>query len=126
MSDHGFDIDIFTMWNDDIGFVSGGSKLNCGTWMDKMGDSEKAKTKGVPATPRDGADIEIIGLLKSTLNWIVKDLIDKVPHWKWKRVSKGIIFPLKLGNSSYVTYTEWNNMIQNSFEKCFYIPAGKF
>lgn len=89
MSNDGFDIEIFTMWENDVGFVSGGSKLNCGTWMDKMGDSEKAKTKGFPATPRDGADIEIVGLLKSTLHWICNDLINKVPHWRWNHVTKG-------------------------------------
>ena len=66
----GFDIDVYVDW--DTGIVFGGSQFNCGTWMDKMGESERAGSKGVPGTPRDGAAVEITGLLYSTLKWVTE------------------------------------------------------
>lgn len=35
-----------------------------------MGESERTGNKSWPGTPRDGAPVEITGLLKSTLTWI--------------------------------------------------------
>ena len=65
MTEKEIHIDIIFDWQN--GFILGANSSNCGTWMDKMGSSVTASNCGVPATPRNGADIEIIGLLESTL-----------------------------------------------------------
>lgn len=66
MKNEGFNISIKA--DISTGFILGGNISNCLTWMDKMGSSEKAETKGCPATSRNGAPIELMGLLKHNLD----------------------------------------------------------
>ncbi|TDL23784.1 glycoside hydrolase family 13 protein [Rickenella mellea] len=113
MRDAGFNIDIHVDWS--TGIIFGGSQYNCGTWMDKMGESERAGTKGVPGTPRDGAPIEITGLLKSTLRWLEElSTAGKFPF-------KGVEAEMD-GKKRLVTYKEWGSLLQTSFENCYYVP----
>ncbi|KAF8636427.1 hypothetical protein AX17_003609 [Amanita inopinata Kibby_2008] len=114
MKDEGFNVDIYVDW--DTGFIFGGNRYNCGTWMDKMGESEKAGTRGIPGTPRDGAPIEIIGLLKSTLRWL-SDL-SRAGRFPYEGVQASVH-----GDKRLVTYKEWSDLIQASFEKCYHVPT---
>ncbi|KYR02849.1 glycogen debranching enzyme [Tieghemostelium lacteum] len=111
MRDEGFNIKIHL--NKDNGFLYGGNPLNCGTWMDKMGESQKANNFGEPATPRDGAPIEITAMLYSIVSWL-SDLNQKklYPH-------TGV----KLADGSTLSYDSWSKLIQQNFEKYYYVPA---
>ncbi|KAM4640780.1 glycogen debranching enzyme isoform 2-T4 [Discoglossus pictus] len=112
MRDEGFNVSAGV--NLTTGFVFGGNRLNCGTWMDKMGESEKARNKGIPATPRDGSAVEIVGLSKSTVRWL-KELSEKK-----KYPFKGVTMQRK-GKEVLVTFSEWNRLIQDHFERMFYV-----
>lgn len=112
MRDEGFNIEIKVDW--DNGFIFGGNQFNCGTWMDKMGESERAGSKGVPGTPRDGAAVEITGLLYSTLRW-VHDLHSQ-GKFKYDSVAKA--------DKSTIGFAEWADLIKTNFERCYYVPQS--
>ncbi|XP_019812558.2 glycogen debranching enzyme [Bos indicus] len=112
MKDEGFNITAGV--DEETGFVYGGNRFNCGTWMDKMGESDRARNKGIPATPRDGSAVEIVGLSKSAVRWLLE-------------LSQKNIFPYhyvtvkRHGKLVRVSYDEWNRKIQENFEKLFYV-----
>ncbi|CAK6439145.1 unnamed protein product [Pipistrellus nathusii] len=112
MKDEGFSITAGV--DAETGFVFGGNRFNCGTWMDKMGESDRARNRGVPATPRDGSAVEIVGLSKSAVRWL-RDL------------SRKNIFPYREvtvhrhGKAEKVSYEAWDQRIQEHFEKLFYV-----
>ncbi|VVC27660.1 Hypothetical protein CINCED_3A023505 [Cinara cedri] len=101
------------------GFVFGGNEWNCGTWMDKMGSSDKAGNRGKPATPRDGSAIELVALSKSVIGWLAK--LNKTEKFKFSGVTR----TNKDGSITSWTYEEWNEKIQNNFEAYFWIPQDK-
>ncbi|KAJ2713801.1 bifunctional 4-alpha-glucanotransferase/amylo-alpha-1,6-glucosidase, partial [Coemansia spiralis] len=111
MRDEGFDIDIAVDFAT-TGFVCGGNKWNCGTWMDKMGSSTKAGLRGTPATPRDGAAIEIVGLQKSALRWLAALARDGL------FAHDGVA----LADGSRVRYADWDAQVQRCFERHFWVP----
>ncbi|XP_028588602.2 glycogen debranching enzyme isoform X2 [Podarcis muralis] len=115
MRDEGFNV---TAGVDmETGFVYGGNRFNCGTWMDKMGESDRARNKGIPATPRDGSAVEIVGLCKSTVRWLLE-------------LSKNNIFPYsgvtikRHGKEETITYDQWNRKILAHFEKLFFVSEN--
>lgn len=114
MKPEGFQIDVNVDW--DTGFVFGGNQFNCGTWQDKMGESEKAGNKGVPGTPRDGAAVEITGLVYSALRWVA-ELHDGGLHQH-----DGVY--LDDAHSKSITFKDWAARIKYNFERCYYIPVS--
>ncbi|PHH88100.1 hypothetical protein CDD83_7970 [Cordyceps sp. RAO-2017] len=112
MRDEGFNQEIRVDW--ETGFILGGNQYNCGTWMDKMGESERAGSKGIPGTPRDGAAVEITGLLYSTLVWLAR------LHGQGRYGHAGVT----TAEGRSVSFAEWAGRIKDNFERCYYVPVS--
>lgn len=113
MKDDGFNIDIEVDWN--TGIIFGGNEHNCGTWMDKMGESTKAGNKGEPGTSRDGAPVEITGLLYSTLKWV--DGLHRNGRFKYEGITTA--------DGKKISYGEWAAKLKASFEHAYYVPTDE-
>ncbi|KAF5023676.1 hypothetical protein F66182_4242 [Fusarium sp. NRRL 66182] len=112
MKDEGFNQEIKVDWSN--GIIFGGNQFNCGTWMDKMGESERAGSKGVPGTPRDGAAIEITGMLYSTLDWLAG------LHQQGKYAYSGV----DKSDGGSISLADWANLLKANFERCYYVPLS--
>lgn len=112
MNDAGFNVEVGVDF--ETGFVYGGNCHNCGTWMDKMGSSAKAGNKGVPATPRDGSAVEIVGLSKACLDWLVS--MNEDGYYPYN----GIEYQSK-GHKHTLRLADWAKLIGINFEKHFWI-----
>ncbi|KAK2953703.1 putative Glycogen debranching enzyme [Blattamonas nauphoetae] len=153
MQSEGFNIDI--AFDGNTGFLFGGNKLNCGTWCDKMGDSAKAGNRGIPATPRDGCPVEIIGMLKSSLRFLttlqtlgiaaeqpvvvsdyshtlkqrfnrqpIKSVAPNTPSFDFLKVRDYSIPDRDFKPELFaLTYEEWDEMIEENFDRYYYIPT---
>ncbi|KAH9417750.1 hypothetical protein DERP_011461 [Dermatophagoides pteronyssinus] len=108
MTEKGFHIQIGV--DRSTGFVYGGNQWNCGTWMDKMGSSDKAGNRGRPATPRDGSAIEIVALSQSIIEFLAE--LKRNNQYPYEGVHC---------QTERWTFEYWNEKIQENFEKYFYI-----
>ncbi|KAK6735058.1 hypothetical protein RB195_018326 [Necator americanus] len=111
MRNEGFNVKIFV--NRETGFVHGGNRWNCGTWMDKMGSSEKAGNRGEPATPRDGAAVELQALaytvLRAMTEWSQAGIIDQT----------GVSC-----DSETWTWSQWAEKIKSNFDTHFFVDEN--
>lgn len=107
MRDEGFNIRITR--DPKTGFLHGGNRFNCGTWMDFMGHSDKYGNRGLPSTPRDGAPVEIVGAQMRVLT----DLA---------RFHKNGLYPYD--SAAGVRFEDWAAQIKANFHRCFYVPES--
>lgn len=107
MVDEGFNVSV--LMDKNTGFIHGGNQSNCGTWMDKMG-SVPYLNKGVPASSRHGANVELNSMLYLALSYF-DNLFSKQKEYDSLRT-------LKIGNLQ-IKLSDWANLIKINFEKEF-------
>ncbi|KAG9394468.1 Glycogen debranching enzyme [Carpediemonas membranifera] len=110
MQAHGFNVDVHV--DPETGFAHGGNKQNCGTWMDKMGESRRAGNWGVPSTPRDGADVEIVGLQAACLEWVMANAV--------KRMANDSVYV----GSEIMKIKDWRDRIFRFFDRKFFVSPN--
>ncbi|VVC95830.1 unnamed protein product, partial [Leptidea sinapis] len=116
MTDKGFNVQIGI--DPETGFPFGGNDANCGTWMDKMGSSERAGNRGRPATPRDGSAVELVALAYSTAAWLAAEhRAARYPH-------PGLARRHRDGGVSAWTWPQWAERVRRSFERHFWVPPA--
>ncbi|THD22434.1 Glycogen debranching enzyme [Fasciola hepatica] len=101
------------------GFPCGGNAFNCGTWMDKMGSSDRAGNRGKPATPRDGSAVELVGLAYAVVCWLEQMHQTSSP-------TGGSCYPhsgVQLPDGKYYTWGDWLERLKRNFERYFWIPS---
>jgi glycogen debranching enzyme len=118
MTPPGFNVEVGV--DEGTGFVYGGSVHNCGTWMDKVGESTWAGNKGAPATPRDGSAVELVGLSYSAILWLHQ--LYQLGQFPYSRVNLPSDDP---HSRRTLTYSKWASLIKESFEHHFWIPLDR-
>ena len=108
MKDQGFEIKI--KLDPSTGIIYGGNKFNWGTWMDKMGSA--TENKGLPASPRDGAPIEITALWYSVITWLKE--LNEQGLFKYDGV--------RVTEELHYSYETWSGVLKDSFERWYWIP----
>lgn len=123
MQEAGFHVSL--RFDENTGLVFGGNLWNCGTWCDKMG-SFPGLNKGEPATPRDGCNVEIAGMLYSTLRWLSQICSDEASrkHFPYAGVPVPSTPPSPGGKAPILTWADWRDRVRANFERCFYVPAS--
>lgn len=102
MKDEGFNVIVGV--DEEIGFVYGGNCFNCGIWMDKMGESDRVRNIGILVILRDGFVVEIVGLSKFVICWLL-ELFKKNIFFYYEVIVK------RYGKVVKVLYDEWNRKI---------------
>lgn len=116
MTDKGFNLQIGI--DPETGFPFGGNDANCGTWMDKMGSSEAAGTRGRPASPRDGSAVELAALAHSAAAWLAAlHRAGRYPH-------PGVARRHRDGARTAWSFAQWAERIRRAFERHFWVPAA--